>query len=232
MAPPVSAARRACYALLSNLPGRRGLRYLRKLSRARHDEVQAAFEAALTAAEGRVCIDLGANIGVYSRRMAEVARKVYAFEPDPWTAAELRTHLQGHDNVEVIEAAAGAEAGCLPLYRSGKFDSDPQKGSLSSTLVAGKSNVTGTAVAEVEVRDFPAFLRALDSDVALLKIDIEGAEVALLEALLDDPVAQRIDHIFVETHETKLPPDLARRSRALRRRVAGMTHPRVDMDWL
>lgn len=87
-------------------------------------------------------------------------------------------------------------------------------------------------VARVAVRDVPACLRALDSDVALLKIDIEGAEVALLEALLDDPVAQRIDHIFVETHETKLPPDLARRSRALRRRVAGMTHPRVDMDWL
>lgn len=232
MAQSVSPRTRAYYALMSNLPGRRGLRYLRKLSRSRHDEVQAAFEAALEAARGKICIDLGANVGVFSQRMAQVAAKVYAFEPDPWTAAQLRETLKDCDNIEVIEAAAGIAPGRMPLYRSEKFDSDPRKGSLSSTLLAAKSNVSDTPVAEVEVRDFPAFLRELDRDIALLKIDIEGGEVALLEALLDDPVAQRIDFIFVETHETKLPPDLVARSRALRKRVSRMARPRVDMDWV
>ncbi|MEN9062605.1 FkbM family methyltransferase [Ponticoccus litoralis] len=152
--------------------------------------------------------------------------------PIHWTAAQLRETLKDCDNIEVIEAAAGIAPGRMPLYRSEKFDSDPRKGSLSSTLLAAKSNVSDRPVAEVEVRDFPAFLRELDRDIALLKIDIEGGEVALLEALLDDPVAQRIDFIFVETHETKLPPDLVARSRALRKRVSRMARPGVDMDWV
>ena len=118
----------------------------------------------------------------------------------------------------------------MPIYRSPKFDDDPRKGSLSTTLIAEKSNVGAEATETVAVRDLCAFLDALDSDIALLKIDIEGGEVALLEKLLDHPVLSRIDAIFVETHETKL-PTLAARSRALRRRVRGMTHPVIDMDW-
>lgn len=220
------------YRLLSHLPGRRGLRYLHKFSKTRRDEVNAAFDAALAAARGRICIDLGANLGVFTTRMAEVAQRVHAFEPDPWTAQELRKAVAGYGNVEVIEAAAGTEPGRMPIYRSARFETDQHKGSLSSTLLADKSNVTATPVAEVEVMDFCAFLQGLDSDVALIKIDIEGAEVALLERLLDDPVAARIDHIFVETHETRVPRDLALRSLALRRRVRGLARPRVDMDWM
>lgn len=223
-------ATRLKYRILSELPGKRGARYLRKLSRLRHDEVTALFARAMGEAQGGICIDLGANMGLFTEQMAQVAKRVYAFEPDPWTADQLRQNVGHLDGVEVIEAAAGVEEGSMPIYRSAKFDTDPQKGSLSSTLIAEKTNVGDTETVHVKVVDFCRFLRELDSDIALLKVDIEGAEVALLEALLDDPVCQRIAYIFVETHETKV-PSLVARSKALRRRVRHMTRPIVDMDW-
>lgn len=218
------------YRLLAELPGKRGLRYLHKYSRTRYDEVNAAFEEALGNATGKICIDLGANIGDFTVRMAEHAAHVYAFEPDPWTAGKLLDRVAGLDNVTVIEAAAGTRDDRMPIFRSQKFDTDPHKGSLSTTLFAEKTNVSAEPSDTVEVRDFCAFLEGLDKDVALLKIDIEGGEVALLEKLLDHPVLPRIAAVFVETHETRL-PTLAARSRALRRRVRGMIRPRIDMDW-
>ena len=222
--------KRLKYRLLSNLPGKRGARYLRKYSGLRQPEVTAAFDEALEAAAGKVCIDLGANLGEFTTRMAQVALHVYAFEPDPWTAGQLRARVAGLHNVTVIEAAAGVEDGRMPIFRSARFEADPHKGSLSTTLIPEKTNVGASSGETVEVKDFCAFLEALDCDVALLKIDIEGGEVSLLERLFDHPALARIDAIFVETHETKL-PSLARRSRALRRRARGMTRPRVDMDW-
>ena len=56
------------------------------------------------------------------------------------------------------------------------------------------------------------------------------AEVPLLEALFDHPVKNRIGHLFVETHESRI-PDLLARTDALRDRAARMAQPRVNMDW-
>jgi len=78
--------------------------------------------------------------------------------------------------------------------------------------------------------DFDANPARLDTDIGVLKIDIEGSEVALLERLLNDPVCDRIDHIFVETHERSL-PELAARTDALRQAARFRTHPRIEMDW-
>ncbi|WP_439523102.1 FkbM family methyltransferase [Marivita sp.] len=223
--------RRAKYGLLQHLPGALGLKYRRKLRKIVDTPVaEAAFRAALTSATGQICIDLGANLGQHARHMAEHAAKVYAFEPDPWTAAELRKRLADVANVEVIEAAAGTEDGTFPLYRTASFDADPEEQSQSSSLMAEKRNVDASSAIDVKVIDFPAFLESLDSEIAVIKMDIEGAEVPLLEVLFDHPVKSRIGHLFVETHESRL-PDLLARTNALRDRAAQMTHPVVNMDW-
>ena len=83
---------------------------------------------------------------------------------------------------------------------------------------------------EVQVMDFCKFLKDLNHDVAIIKMDIEGAEVALMEKLLDDPVTSRIGSIFIETHERKL-PELATRTAALKTRTAGSEKPLVNWDW-
>ncbi|MFP4274391.1 MAG: FkbM family methyltransferase, partial [Paracoccaceae bacterium] len=107
----ISPLRRFKYRILQHLPGQRGWHYKRKLRLADYGATEAAFAAAIEGAAGRICVDLGANLGVFSQRMAAHAGKVYAFEPDPWTAEELRKAVADLPNVEVIEAAAGAEDG-------------------------------------------------------------------------------------------------------------------------
>lgn len=223
--------RRAKYGLMQHLPGELGQRYRRKLRKLVDTPLaEAAFREAMAGATGKICIDLGANLGQHTRRMADHAAKVYAFEPDPWTAAELRKRLADVPNVEIVEAAAGTADGTFPLYRTASFDADPEEQSQSSSLVAEKRNVDTASAVDVKVIDFPAFLAALDGDIAVIKMDIEGAEVPLLEALFDHPVKSRIGHLFVETHESRI-PELLARTDALRDRAAQMTQPRVNMDW-
>ena len=222
--------RRAKYGLMQHLPGQLGLKYRRKLRKLYAPAAERAFREALAEASGKVCIDLGANLGQHTRTMAAQAGKVYAFEPDPWTAQRLRDAVGDLANVEVIEAAAGTEDGSFPLYRTESFDADPVEQSQSSSLMAEKQNVDTSSSVDVKVIDFPAFLQRLDTDIAVIKMDIEGAEVPLLEALFDHPVKSRIGHLFVETHESRIPALLGRTD-ALRARAEAMTQPVVNMDW-
>ena len=162
--------------------------------------------------------------------MARHAARVIAFEPDPWTVERLRENVAHLSNVQVVNAAAGDRDDTVPLYRKVDFDADPALASESSSLLGTKGNVDAENLVTVPVIDFVAYRTRLDTDIGVLKIDIEGSEVALLERLLNDPVCDRIDHIFVETHERSL-PELAARTDALRQAARFRTHPRIEMDW-
>lgn len=192
---------------------------------------QAEFRAAVAAlGPGDLAIDLGANLGDVSAVLVETGAEVIAFEPDPHAFARLSHRLGGRANARLINAAAGDRAGVLPLYRHRGFERAPDRRSLASSLLADHAEVGDAPAAQVEVHDFAAFVAGLGRDVALVKIDIEGAEVALMEALLSSPAAAQIGRIFVETHERAL-PGLAARTRALKARTRGMARPAVNWDW-
>lgn len=129
-----------------------------------------------------------------------------------------------------LSANADTETGEACLYRATGFDRQPDRRTKSSSLFAEKRNVTAQNDPTIRIVDFPAFLDGIDHDVALIKIDIEGAEVPLLEALLASPVADRIGDIFVETHERAL-PHLAARMLALKTACQRRTTPRANWDW-
>src|SRR3546814_18975654 len=76
---------------------------------------------------------------------------------------------------------------------------------MGSSLLAFKGNVREEDFVTVEAVDFAAFLEAMDRPVALLKMDIEGAEVAVLERLLARGLHDRIERAFVEVHDRKIP---------------------------
>lgn len=227
-----SALQMLKYGLLQYLPGDKGYHYARKYRRGRWQEVDAEFARAQEAARGKVAIDLGGNVGTFAERLAQTASHVYTFEPDPWTAEQLRKNTAHLGNVEVIEAAAGVSAGTAALYRHEAFDTDPEKISQVSSLVPDFEQVDeDKAAAEVEVIDFLEFIRSRNLDIGILKIDIEGSEVPLLEALLEDPLREKIDYIFCETHEYDLPA-MRDRYKALRRKAASLTRPSVNLEWL
>lgn len=84
---------------------------------------------------------------------------------------------------------------------------------------------------EVEVVDFPKFLAGLNRNVRLIKMDIEGAEWDLLQALLDHPVLDRIDCIFVETHEWMNPAKYMPLAAQLQKRAEDMERPYLNLFW-
>lgn len=224
----MSAWKRLKYNTLRHIPGPVGRKYTAKYN-ARSTPWR--FEDALRATRGMLAIDLGANIGEYSQRLAESARRVYAFEPDPWACEQLRDNTRHLDNVEIIQAAAGPKPGTVKLYRHPGFADDPIMNSQSSSIMETKNNISTDDYFEVEQVDVIQFIRDLEGPVGILKVDIEGAEVDLFEALFDQPeVLAKIRFIFAETHETKIPGHEPRVA-ALRERARRIERPEIDLNW-
>jgi FkbM family methyltransferase len=191
---------------------------------------RAAFERAARAlGPGDVAIDCGANVGRYTEPLARSGAVVHAFEPDPTAFAALSARLSGRPNVTLHPAAVGVTDGTATLYRAADFAADPLKRTVSSSLLPDKLNVDAEAALEVRRVDLPRFIAEIGR-VALLKLDIEGAEVEILERLLEIGALARIGAVFVETHETKAPA-LAERTAALRRAIARDGLAGVNLDW-
>ena len=214
------------YRLLRHLPGAIGHRY-----ECKYMVRTNGFEETVRRCRGTTCIDLGANLGVYTRLMASHAKQVIAFEPDPWTLAKLQANVADLDNVKIENAAAGTSEQSVYLYRHAKFQEDPISRSETSSVIATKSDVAREGAIEVRQVDFVRYLEDLDDDVGILKIDIEGAEVALLEALFDrSDLMECISHIFAETHE-RLIPEHKPRVKMLRAKARRIERPYINLYW-
>lgn len=184
---------------------------------------------------GDVVIDCGANLGAVSGPLADTGATVHAFEPDPYTFGRLSEALAGRPNVVLHNAAVGATAGTLQLMRDADWEKDPDGASVRSTLIEGGRKMdTGSGI-DVDVIDFPAFLKALlkkHKKIAFLKMDIEGAELDVLEAMETQGLFDKITLTVAETHEKKF-KHLRPRFAALRATV-GAKYPitKVNLDWI
>jgi FkbM family methyltransferase len=219
-------------ALGRNLPGKAGYICYRKLKRRYRWRNQHEFDKVLAdLGPGDLCIDLGGNIGEVTQAMARTGAEVITFEPDPDTFAIMAANLAGLANVTLIQKAAGVRAGTLKLRRSSRMAEDPLRYSQSASLVRDDATMDDANAVDVEVVDFPDFLRRLDRDVRILKVDIEGSEWELLEALIDDPVMTRIDAAFVETHEWMNPAVYMPLAERLQVRAEAMDRPYINLFW-
>ncbi|HZY86335.1 MAG TPA: FkbM family methyltransferase, partial [Gemmataceae bacterium] len=132
-------------------------------------------------------LDGGSNIGlaiIYFKQLYPRGT-VVGFEPDPKACAALRANLSafGLSDVEVHAAALWKEAGTLPF-----LPDDADGGRVVETGPAGVS----CSVAAVRLRDY------LDRPVDLLKLDIEGAEIEVLDDCRDR--LANVHNLFVEYH--------------------------------
>lgn len=131
-------------------------------------------------------VDVGAEIGFYSylavKHMSRTGR-ILAIEPDPTRCALLRALLAAHDGVDVLEMAISDSAGTATLVK-------PRGCSATLAGVEGdRFQVAATSLDEL----------LGDTDVDLVKMDIEGGEAAALIGMRRILAVQRPD-IFLEYH--------------------------------
>ena len=82
----------------------------------------------------------------------------------------------------------------------------------------------------VEVIDLAAFIASLNSRVKILKLDVEGVECRILRKLISERVVDMIDHIFVETHDHKIPA-LKTETEALRQYIRKHRLTHINLHW-
>ncbi len=224
-AAPKSAAEERAEALI-----RRAKRNLRK---ARAEGYLSGICAMLR--PGDLALDLGANMGVVTAVLAATGADVVAFEPDPFAFAHLTERFAQTPNVTLVNAAVGAAAGTVTLHRAANFDTNPTGASVKSTILAGGRQIDDSQGIAVELIDFPAWLATKIAErgrIAFIKMDIEGAELDILEALDAAGTFAHIQCLVAETHERKF-RDLRTRYRALRQGFAERYDAnRVNLDWI
>lgn len=130
--------------------------------------------------KGAVCLDVGANVGVYVLQFARWAGprgRVVAFEPNPGALAALGRHVEMNGltgQVEVVAAAVGARAGSATMYAAGS-DGMSRLGAPNELIAARTRPLT------VPVVTLDEFCRARSLAPDWLFMDIEGFEFAALE---------------------------------------------------
>jgi FkbM family methyltransferase len=154
----------------------------------------AAFRRSVT--PGSVALDVGANVGAYAVLFGQwvgPSGHVYAFEPSPGPLRGLERHISLNALGSVVEAVGAAVA-----------DHDGA-GELIVAGTAGESRLAGTSERSVTVTvpivTIDGFCAREGIQPALIKIDVEGAELAVLRGAHEtirrggDALA-----VFVELH--------------------------------
>ena len=126
---------------------------------------------------GSVFLDIGANFGYYSIRLAAALRaqiEVHAFEPHPVTFQRLSRHIDLNGLNSAIHAHRSALCDVSGTSRMvGRPDN-----SGASTLVVGLTGDGGTEVQTTTLDEFACAAGLTRVDV--IKIDVEGAEPRVL----------------------------------------------------
>jgi FkbM family methyltransferase len=141
-----------------------------------------------------VIFDCGSNIGMsilFFKKLYPNAR-IVAFEPDPSTFETLRHNVdENHlSNVDLHQIALSDRSGTIELFR----DVSPQSSSLVMSTLRQRHNGPGVTVPARRLSDF------ISSEIDLLKLDIEGAEDAVMGDLASTGKLRQIKRLHLEYH--------------------------------
>ncbi len=143
-----------------------------------------------------IILDVGANIGIFAIRYGKEFPTVpiHCFEPNPRVYKRLVRNLEanGLANAVAVNAAAAECAGMRPFF-------------VGQNTVEG-SLIDGGALPPAfytEVIDLDTFCKAQSiATIGLLKIDVEGAEVAVLEGA--QCALKNTKYVMIECHSPAL----------------------------
>jgi FkbM family methyltransferase len=149
-----------------------------------------------------VALDVGGNAGVWSLQMARFAGKVHCFEPNPVCIRALERVLPRRATLHRV--ALSEKSGTAVM----RFDPDNTG---IGTIEARNTLAVNSGIASIEAVTVPT--ARLDEfalkNVALIKIDVEGHEEAVL-AGAEDTLARERPAVICEIEERHNPGGLGR----------------------
>jgi len=125
-------------------------------------------------APGGTAVDVGANQGFFAYAFSQIADRVEAFEPNPDCAAFARRMLGRRARVHAVALSnrAGRQEFVVPVSDEGRVLH------LGGALAADSGADGRTMRFEVDVRTLDSYRF---SDVRVIKVDVEGSEMDVLE---------------------------------------------------
>ena len=147
-------------------------------------EVQTAFGFLPDSVKLNLCcLDVGANVGKYSRAILDECpnAEIHLFEPHPHSIQNLVKNFSSDSNVLIHELALGSETTKQSLF----FD---EPGSGLSSLYQRQNLPNGVALnksVSVNVSTVDIECQRLGLKPSFIKIDTEGNELAVLKGAID-----------------------------------------------
>lgn len=141
--------------------------------------------------KGKVCLDLGANIGGFTQvALDSGAEMVYAVDCDARNFEMLENNFKNDDFVELIfTAVSGLKDKTLKIYKSNSNNSHCSTSIVSKMRFGEYDEVPNTHIKKLFKKYQPD----------IVKIDVESAEYTMLDDILD----YFPDVLFIEFHSGK-----------------------------
>lgn len=157
------------------------------------DDKEAIEDIMEECGEDTVFYDIGANIGVYTCTVAEAnGVEGYAFEPQEKNVAKLEQNADRNDvDVEVLEMAVSDTDGRENISVDRNV---PGEGQISITEKGGEEVPSRRVDSLVEEEIIPS--------PDIVKIDVEGAEIKVLEGMEETINENPPEIIYCELHNT------------------------------
>ena len=184
-----------------------------------------AFRAAVR--PGDTVIDAGANVGCYALLFGlwvGAAGRVYAFEPDPRAFEGLSRHIALNGLDAIVTPIAAALSDGAGTHAPFALAASPGVSRLADAAGGART----IAVATTSIDDFCA---RQSITPRVIKIDVEGAELAALRGARATIARTRELQLFVEMHPA-LWPSIGVTDADLQRECAaqGLTVERLDVN--
>ncbi len=177
-----------------------------------------------------VAIDAGANIGTYTRILANHGAEVIALEPNKIAFNSLNQKYSNNPKIKIVNKGL-YDINCkMPLYMHKNAEEDPLLYSIGSSIIKSKGNV-GENSENIELIGICELIDSIDKKIKLLKMDVEGAENKILLKLIDTEYYKKITHIFVETHDADI-PELKEETDHIRQLIRKKRIKNINLNWV
>ncbi|MDG1278179.1 MAG: FkbM family methyltransferase [Algoriphagus sp.] len=139
-----------------------------------------------------VIIDCGANIGLSVLYFKKIhpGCKILAFEPNPDVYALLKKNVAQNklENVEIYNLCLSSSEGDI------EFHLDENFGSMQGSVLLGRGGTRKIKVKSVQLSSF------IEGNIDLVKMDIEGAELVVIDELIRSGKVNFVQNFLIEYH--------------------------------